>query len=147
MSVKRCNRLWAGRHILNILNLTGAIEVWHIDLEKANTGHYSEIRHVGGPPSSRRTGWQHWLRYGSRISWNIRTGPKTKVPGMKSFLPTSPQIELSLSCLNPAPHMPWFHDRNCAFSVLSSAPALSDLTVNCWGFLWFTSVVLFTSKP
>lgn len=47
----------------------------------------------------------------------------------------------------PCPHMPWFHHRNCTFPILSCVLILSNLIVNCWGLLWFTSGVLFTSIP
>ena len=63
--------------------------------------HCSETRPVGGPPSSGRTRWQHWLRYGSRISWYLRVGPDTKVPGGKSCLPFPRENCHSLVCTLP----------------------------------------------
>lgn len=120
-------------HILKTLNLPGAFGVWHLELEGPRVRHCSEIMPVGGPPSSGRTRWQDWPRYGNRIHGYLRAGPTTMVPGVKSFLSTISQVELSHPCLCPTSHMPCFYPRTCAFPLLSSAPVLPTLIRSCWG--------------
>lgn len=69
-------------------DLPGAFGVWHSELEGPRIRRCAEIMPMGRPPSSGKTRWQDWPRYGNSIHGYFWAGLTTMVPGV------------SLSCLS-----------------------------------------------